>query len=73
MISLSSPTAWPVRSGTQIESGGRSGPNAPTVTLFCDRCHSEATHNEVLRISFCPVHGLGSSLRPASRCQWRLP
>lgn len=30
--------------------------------LICRRCNLEAEHNRVLRVSYCPVHGLGSPL-----------
>ncbi|HEV2166172.1 MAG TPA: hypothetical protein VGS23_04235 [Thermoplasmata archaeon] len=30
----------------------------------CSRCRSDAPHNEVLRISFCRVHGLTAELVP---------
>jgi hypothetical protein len=40
--------------------------------FICRLCRQDAKHNEVLHISFCPVHGLGSALdalpgRPEAR------
>jgi len=40
--------------------------------FICRSCRQDAKHNEVLRISFCPVHGLASALdqipmRPEAR------
>jgi len=40
--------------------------------FICRLCRADAKHNEVLHISFCPVHGLSSPLdalpgRPEAR------
>jgi len=32
--------------------------------FICRLCRQDAKHNEVLHISFCTVHGLGSPLDP---------
>lgn len=31
-------------------------------TLICRTCHQAALHNEVLRISYCSIHGLSGPL-----------
>jgi hypothetical protein len=30
----------------------------PAPRFVCARCRSDARHNLILRISFCPIHGL---------------
>ena len=34
----------------------------PPLRLVCARCRSEARHNRILRISFCPIHGFAAEL-----------
>jgi hypothetical protein len=36
--------------------------------FICRLCRQDAKHNEVLHISFCPVHGLSS---PLDQLPWR--
>ena len=36
--------------------------------FICRLCRQDAKHNEVLHISFCPVHGLSS---PLDALPWR--
>jgi hypothetical protein len=36
--------------------------------FICRQCRQDAKHNEVLHISFCPVHGLSS---PIDALPWR--
>ncbi|MHB1932752.1 MAG: hypothetical protein ACYCPV_07215, partial [Thermoplasmata archaeon] len=40
--------------------------------LICRLCRQDAKHNEVLHISYCPVHGLSSplDLLPGRREAW---
>ncbi len=35
---------------------------AKSEMLVCRQCNLEAEHNNVLRLSYCPVHGLASPL-----------
>ncbi len=35
---------------------------AKSEILVCRQCNLEAEHNNVLRLSYCPVHGLASPL-----------
>jgi len=46
--------------------------------FICRLCRQDAKHNEVLHISFCPVHGLSSPLdalpgRPEARLRGYTP
>jgi hypothetical protein len=42
--------------------------------FICRLCRQDAKHNEVLRISYCPVHGLSSPLDALPRpMETRLP
>ncbi|HXQ49212.1 MAG TPA: hypothetical protein VN842_05520 [Thermoplasmata archaeon] len=34
----------------------------PAPRLVCARCRSDARHNLILRISFCPIHGFAAGL-----------
>jgi hypothetical protein len=36
--------------------------------FICRACRQDAKHNEVLNISYCPIHGLGS---PLDALPWR--
>ena len=36
--------------------------------FICRLCRQDAKHNEVLNISYCPIHGLGS---PLDALPWR--
>lgn len=36
--------------------------------FICRSCRQDAKHNEVLNISYCPIHGLGS---PLDSLPWR--
>jgi hypothetical protein len=42
----------------------REGPvtTPPAARLVCARCRSDARHNLILRISFCPIHGFAAEL-----------
>ena len=42
----------------------RDGPvsTPPIPRLVCGRCRSDARHNLILRISFCPIHGFAAGL-----------
>ena len=41
-----------------------SEPEGAASSWFCRHCFSRVLHNARLRLSFCPVHGLGSELAP---------
>lgn len=40
---------------------------------ICHRCYSKVLHNTRLRLSFCPVHGLGFELVPRQPGPSRAP
>jgi hypothetical protein len=37
-------------------------PSPPAPRFVCTRCRSDARHNLILRVSFCPIHGFAAGL-----------
>ncbi|MGI0129509.1 MAG: hypothetical protein ACREDK_06145 [Thermoplasmata archaeon] len=49
------------------------GSDPPQAARHCRSCFSEVHRNTRLRVSFCPVHGLGFVLVPRPPTQVRAP
>jgi hypothetical protein len=50
------------KNGSLIRASIRETPLSKSEILVCRLCRLEASHNEVLGVSFCPIHGFGSPL-----------
>jgi hypothetical protein len=50
------------KNGAVMRASVRETPLQKSDILVCRLCRMEAAHNEVLGVSFCPIHGLGSPL-----------